>query len=569
MSNIKIISDFIIRIIRKNILFIVTLIVINYHLIQRWVHISNRGISFNDYLSLSVYTCITISVLTMLNVIFYMRKSYDTIKILCRNNFDYFLGVFIAITRNNFIFSCIPIIYAIAYSILIRPLSIITIKSTIFILVFEWFLPLTVLSIVISFISIIIDNLILKFVLSSLFLYITSTKMLDRVINIKEPFLKSVFKSLNIFEDQAYAYYSDFVGKVSNSAYIIDKMIPVLFAITLIIVAYILLNNIRKKYIKSSAFIVVYIILFIVLNYISIDMSTYRDEERSYKEYINKSNISNIEIKSHDMNINFKSKSNIKDKIVLTNTSNDKLTDINLILDEIFDVKDVKVNSKDVKFSMENDLVNITLNESLNPSDELILDIEYEGYINILTSWNQNKYMATKEDIILPPNSLAWYPKVNQSSDMEYRLSLNSTSNVYSNLPLLSSSDSIFNKNYIFKGKSNDIAIYAGEFKEEINDDIKIVYPADSNKNLIIEDKINFLIETRNEILNDNEENINTKEYVEEVNNIIDAIETKKIDTIIVAKLPINEFSYKDSNGDTINITIYHWLSGNTLIIDK
>ncbi|MBY1503340.1 hypothetical protein KWV25_15965, partial [Clostridioides difficile] len=149
MSSIKVISDFITKIIRKNILFAITIIIINYHLIQRWTHISNRGISFNDYLSLSVYTCMTISILTMLNVIFYMRKSYDTVKILCRNNFDYFLGISVAVTRNNFIFCCIPIIYAIAYSSLIRTLSIVTIKSTIFILIFEWFLPLTILSIVI------------------------------------------------------------------------------------------------------------------------------------------------------------------------------------------------------------------------------------------------------------------------------------------------------------------------------------------------------------------------------------------------------------------------------------
>ncbi|MBY2275860.1 hypothetical protein KWX07_12315, partial [Clostridioides difficile] len=113
MSSIKVISDFITKIIRKNILFAITVIIINYHLIQRWTHISNRGISFNDYLSLSVYTCMTISILTMLNVIFYMRKSYDTVKILCRNNFDYFLGISVAVTRNNFIFCCIPIIYAI------------------------------------------------------------------------------------------------------------------------------------------------------------------------------------------------------------------------------------------------------------------------------------------------------------------------------------------------------------------------------------------------------------------------------------------------------------------------
>ncbi|HBG0469309.1 TPA: hypothetical protein KPE26_003596, partial [Clostridioides difficile] len=247
MSSIKVISDFITKIIRKNILFAITIIIINYHLIQRWTHISNRGISFNDYLSLSVYTCMTISILTMLNVIFYMRKSYDTVKILCRNNFDYFLGISVAVTRNNFIFCCIPIIYAIAYSSLIRTLSIVTIKSTIFILIFEWFLPLTILSIVISFISVIINNLILKITLSSVFLYLTSTNMLDRVIDIKEPFFKALFKSLNIFEDQSYAYYSDFVGKVNNSAYVIDKIIPTLFAITLIIVAYLILNDIRKK----------------------------------------------------------------------------------------------------------------------------------------------------------------------------------------------------------------------------------------------------------------------------------------------------------------------------------
>lgn len=569
MSSIKVISDFITKIIRKNILFAITVIIINYHLIQRWTHISNRGISFNDYLSLSVYTCMTISILTMLNVIFYMRKSYDTVKILCRNNFDYFLGVSVAVTRNNFIFCCIPIIYAIAYSSLIRTLSIVTIKSTIFILIFEWFLPLTILSIVISFISVIINNLILKITLSSVFLYLTSTKMLDRVIDIKEPFFKALFKSLNIFEDQSYAYYSDFVGKVNNSAYVIDKIIPTLFAITLIIVAYLILNDIRKKQIKSLIVIVVYSILFIGLNYISIDMSTYRDEERSYGEYLKKYNISDIKIKSHDMKIDFKSKSNIKDRIVLLNTSNEELTNINMILDEIFDIKYIKVNSENIKFNIKKDLIEVNLKESLEPNDEVTLDIEYEGYINVLTSWNQNKYIATKDDIMLPPGSLAWYPKVNQSSCMAYKINLSSKSNVYSNLPLLNKTSNFFKKDYIFEGKSNDIAIYAGEFKEEVKDDIKIIYPSDSNVNMDIEEKIKFLIETRNEILGDSKASVDAKKYVDEVDNVMESIKRKKINMILVADLPSNEFLYEDSKGEKISITIYHWLSGNILIIDK
>lgn len=569
MNNIKTISDFVNKIIRKNILFIFTIIIINYHFIQRWTHISTRGVSFNDYLSLSVYTLITISVLTMLNVNFYMRKSYDTIKILCKNDFDYFLGVSLAVIRNNIIFCLIPVIYAIAYSFLVRPLSIVTIKTTLFILVFEWFLPLSILSIVISFFSIIIENLILKVILSSLFLYITSTKMLDKLINIKDDFFKAVLKSLNIFEDQSYAYYSDFLGKVSNSAYIIDKTIPLLFAISLIVIAYFILNNISRKYINSSIVVSVYIILFIGLNYISSGMSTYRDDDTNYNNYINKSNISDTNIKSHNINIDLKSKSNIKDTITLVNTSKKELSHINLILDEIFKIKSVKVNSENLEFSMESDLVTINLNKNLKPNEKILVDIEYEGYINIFTSWNENKYVATKSDIMLPPNSICWYPKVNQSNDIEFTVNLSSKSNVYSNLTLVNKDDGFISKDYVFKGKSNDIALYAGEFSEKVENDIKIIYPSDVDVDLVIKSKFDFLTETMNEILNNKNAPLATKKYTDEVKNIINSIKNKKINTILVASLPDNKFTYVDKNKERFNIDIYHFLSENTLIIDK
>ncbi|MFN1844114.1 hypothetical protein ACK2FP_01885 [Clostridioides difficile] len=89
----------------------------------------------------------------------------------------------------------------------------------------------------------------------------------------------------------------------------------------------------------------------------------------------------------------------------------------------------------------------------------MTLDIEYEGYINVLTSWNQNKYIATKDDIMLPPGSLAWYPKVNQSSCMAYKINLSSKNNVYSNLPLLNKTSN-FLKKIIYLKESQMILQY-------------------------------------------------------------------------------------------------------------
>lgn len=131
-----------------------------------------------------------------------------------------------------------------------------------------------------------------------------------------------------------------------------------------------------------------YSILFIGLNYILIDMLIYRDEECSYGEYLKKFNISDIKIKLYDMKIDFKSKLNIKDRIVLLNILNEELININMILDEIFDIKYIKVNLENIKFNIKKDLIEVNLKESLEFNDEVILDIEYEGYINVLIFWN-------------------------------------------------------------------------------------------------------------------------------------------------------------------------------------
>ena len=569
MNNIKIISDFIVKIMRKNILFLVTIVAINYHFIQRWANIETRGISFNDYLSLSVYTCIMISTLTMLNVLVYMRKKYDTIKVLCADEFQYFLGVSVAIIRNNFIFCCIPLIYLVSYSISIRSVTLTTVSTTISILIFEWFFPLIVLSITISFISVIVKKMLLRVTLSLAFLYFTSTKMLDRLFYIESKFLRNVFKSLNIFEDQSYAYYSDTVGKVFNSAYFIDKLIPLLFAVCLVLISYIILKDFNKKYIKTTLICVVFILSFISLNYISLDMIEYIDSFDYYEEYLSEDKLEDIEIESHTMNIEFKNKSTINDTFSIVNVSDNNINKINILLDNIFTIENISINSNEVQFDTKEDLVTIYLGKSLASKEKLEIEITYSGYINIVTSGNESRYIATKNDVLLPPGSIAWYPKAGIKKQIDYDVTLTSSNNVYSNLKLIDEKNNTFKNTYKFKGLESEIAFYAGEFSELKIDGINISYPSDSNLQDSINSNLTFLKDVREQVENDALETPDVAAYLHEINEVIDKLSNKKINNIIIAKLDSELFEYKDKNGQTSSIGVYHYLSEDTIILDK
>ena len=81
MTKIKAMSDFITKITRKNILFIATILFINYQLIATWSNIPINKFSFNMYLSVKIYTLITLCSLIILNILFYMKKNYDVILI--------------------------------------------------------------------------------------------------------------------------------------------------------------------------------------------------------------------------------------------------------------------------------------------------------------------------------------------------------------------------------------------------------------------------------------------------------------------------------------------------------
>lgn len=550
------ISNFINKIIRKNILFGITLITINWHFITSWVNITDRGISFNDYLSLRVYTCIIIGILTMINVLFYMRKHYDSIKVLCKNEFEYFLGVSLAIIKNNFIFSCIPFIYMISYSILIRPLHLSSIRAAVFIMLFEWFLPLSVISIVISFLSIYIKKLILKLTISSLFLYITSTKMLNEFMTERNGIARTILKALNIFDDQAYAYYSDFVGEVVNTSYIIDKFIPVLLSFTLIIIAYIKFNCSTYKSMKISIVTLTFLTMFLGLNIFNSNMTTYIDEEVNYNRTVGVNSLDNFEIETHNIQAYINNKSKFKNKISIVNVSKTPQSKINFLLDDIFKIGYIHINGNPVKFNHKNNLLTLNLENSIKSKEKLTIEIGYSGYINVQTQWNEYLYIATKNEIMLPMASIAWFPKVNQSSDIRYKLSINSNKPIYSNLSIKSSKRSFMSTTYNLSSTANDIALYAGDYKASLVKGVNVIHAADSdfNKNLDT---------WYNEVLSGTEHLSSEKIKIDE------CFKNNEIEQVIISRLGPSVKAIKDEQGNDGELYLEQLLLDDTLIINK
>lgn len=569
MTKIKAISDFITKITRKNILFIATILFINYQLIATWSNIPINKFSFNMYLSVKIYTLITLCSLIILNILFYMKKNYDVIKVLCENDFEYFLGVVIALIRNNFIYSCIPLIYMGVYSIKVRVLDLVTIKSTISILIFEWFLPLSIISVIVAFIVVLFKNIILKVSICSFLIYIT-LKIMENQNEIKGGnFFHSIYKSLSIFEDQPYNYYSDYVGKVFNISTVIDKLVIIIFAATIIFIAYIILMNKSKKYIKSTLIAFIFLGLFVCLNKFSASTTTYLPlySKPSYAKELKYKDLNNFHIESHNIDAKFASKSYIKDKIKIKNTSNKNQDEVSFILDKLFNIESIEIGNKNLEFERDGSLVIIKLDNSVTSGQSIYLDVNYSGYIDIQNSRNEYKYLATRNDLLLGYGEFIWYPIIDTSSNVYFEVNVNMNSNVYSNIEKSIKEKNLFLSTYKFKGHAKVLELYAGEYKSTFIKNIKglgdveVIHPADCNAKRVIE----FWY---SEILKSFLEDKDLLNNVEEIKEINKAISEGKIKKIIIAPTIEIEKNYKldDMN---CSVILGQILNGNTITISN
>ena len=543
------------KIFTMNIFSIIIFICINYHFVSAWGRMINLNQSFNAYFNLRVYACIIVNILIMITIFEQTRRYKHTLKDLIEDKYDFFIISNIVLIKNILIFCSIPIFYFLFYFFKVNKVSYLIWSQFFLNLIFNWIFPLLFVTIFISFINTICTNNILKYIIGILIIYFTSIKMLLFSFTTDNKHLKLLLNTLNVYSDQSYVSYSDSIGMVLDSLFFIDKVIPILFLLFLISISKIIFKNKsnKKQLFRISSY---YIIINIILVIYSINSYTYALDNYDYID--NLSQISkDIEIKSYEIDVDLGNKTKINSKVLISNLNNSESNDIRLLLDNLFKINYVKINNQNIGFSHKDNILTIKLGESFN-YDNLTLEVNYSGRVNILKWSNEYKIVSNDSQLILPPNSFAWYPSIKSIQDKDFTIKVKSKNTIYSNLNQVSRINGLFKNTFKFTGTDKDIGLFSGNYKKYNFNNIEVICPEEISYEDQIENFMDYLETTKN--LNENIINLN-KQVLDEYNN-------KNIKKIIIA--PLEDYNYEyfdDIEGTEVINPIYYWFSNDILFI--
>ena len=308
--------------------------------------------------------------------------------------------------------------------------------------------------------------------MSSIMILITSS--FNNTSFTSNKFFMIVLNILNVHEDFDYSLYNNFIGFNHDIRYILDKLIIlfILLIILLIISIKFYKNTKYLKFIKS--FILVFTLLTISSFIILYNSFTLVDNTEIFS-YNNKIH-QDISIEEYKMNLNFGYKLKNEATIKIKNNSENKIKEISFLLDNIFNINSIKLNDKNLKFTHENNKLNITLDNHLEKNSIANLQINYSGRVNYIDSIGNQYLIANANSILLPTDSLAWYPSIKQDKDIKFDLNLNSRLKVKSNLNLDTKQNSL-------SGNSNSVFLIAGNLQTVNIDGYEISFPLDTNIN--------------------------------------------------------------------------------------
>ena len=299
------------------------------------------------------------------------------------------------------------------------------------------------------------------------------------------------------------------------------------------------INKLSQPKLKKLISFFIFILIFISLNILNANLVDYEKNESNYNIT---DSIKNIEIIDYDMNINLKN--GFKNEVILNirNKKNDN-DNIDLILDNEFNIYEVYVDGKKAAYSHKNDILSIRLDEELLENEKIKVGINYKGNIYTTDIFGNYRYIANYKNIMLPMDTLAWYPKVLSDNKISFELQINSYNKVYSNLNHI--------KDNIYTGKANDISLYSSSTYNEsknIYSDILVVAPKNIDINYILESVLK-------------ESKFDSELIKKEKKEVKEKIKDKSIKKIIFGRTYLS-FIEKDGrsykyNDDTLIIDIY------------
>ncbi|NFO02926.1 M1 family metallopeptidase [Clostridium botulinum] len=343
------------------------------------------------------------------------------------------------------------------------------------------------------------------------------------------PLFKSqlINKFLNIYSDSTAIKTNILCDEIFNMSYICDKVFVLCLILLMLILVKILLN---KKILDSIAFIIV--IFFICITTLIGSNSV------TYVHKYNDSNLSNVNynINSYDMNINIDNKlKNIASICLDINGDTDSIT---FLLDDLFKVEGIKIDNAPVNFIHSND--KIVLDYKTNEKESINIIILYEGSVHVEDELGIDTFYCNKHVVNLT-DSLYWYPCLYNNSLINYNIDIITSANIYSNLNVERQSNNLLSNKYKVKGTSSRVELFAGQYKEVVDNGIEYIIPSTYN----LED---FKIKLNKKIsyyLNKHEEELSKYDF--------ELLKEKKYKKVIIG-MSINTNSYIKISNDVLLI---------------
>ncbi len=289
--------------------------------------------------------------------------------------------------------------------------------------------------------------------------------------NLNNPLFKSqvLNKLFNIYSDSTSIQTNILCDEIFNFSYILDKLFVLWLILLIIIIVKILLDK-SRKILSGIAFIS--IILLIVFTIIFSNNNV---------TYIHKYDISNLNtekyhIDSYKMDINIAN--NLKNNTSFNVNIDENINSITFLLDDLFKIKEIKIDNEPVKFTHEKGKV--VLDYQSNEKKSINVSVSYEGDIHVEDKLGVDTFYCNSH-VLNITDSLHWYPGLYDNSPIAYNININTSSNIYSNLDVERQDYNLLNNNYKLTGKTSGVDLFAGQYKSVNDNGIEYVIPSTYN----------------------------------------------------------------------------------------
>ncbi|MGM9979586.1 MAG: hypothetical protein ACI33J_12360 [Clostridium sp.] len=338
---------------------------------------------------------------------------------------------------------------------------------------------------------------------------------------------KGIFhRYINIFDDHTFVEYNNLSGPIFNNAYIMDKIFLILLIIFILLVAYSFYSYSKKLIYISLACITLSALIFMV----------YQGEKRQIiaKPQIFNNNDTSYNIKSYKMDLYLNK--TLKNITNLTLQFNEDTTEIDLVLDDIFTLNELKIDKKSIDFQRKDDTLKIRSSFKKNQIIQLV--IAYEGKINVENELGVNMYYVHDKTVNLPGDTFAWYPKPissEQNKSIKFEVEIQSPALIFSNI------DSKKEISKFLSGRATSLNLFAGNYKSIKQNNIQYIIPTSYDIDMFKESLNN----TINILLGDHSNSFSESEK--------EMLKKKSYQKVLVGAWPYNTY-YGDLElvGDTL-----------------